>query len=258
MTGSSKDTDLKTALTELGDKLNGFKVFLKYGIPDSVLFQFGIDVLEQATATLIVAQSDVRRAAVANARAAFEAAMDMLLLVADPAAYDEMGAFVRACELLTWEDMYQKRDRADAALGMKPEGRGKSPDEIVALEAEKWEKDSPGVTRMYKRVLEQARHQQRWKHHWSGIGTLRDRAQFIATKLSGYAGFVEIAEVLWGLQSVHAHPAPRTGIRPSEVNEKGQLVFRSRPTEGDFALAMAAASCTHALDAIRAREKYIK
>jgi hypothetical protein len=249
---------LTNALRELEGKLGDYRIFHKYLVPDFVLFHLGGDVLEQAQAVRLVAEGPAPRAAIANARAAFEAAMDMLVLVAEPSLYDEMGAFARVCELLTWEDMYARRDRADAVLDLPLQERGKSPDEIVAEEAQFWEEHSPGVSRMYQRVLAVARDEVRWKHHWSGMTSLLERATFIAAKNKAYEGFVEIADVLWGLQSVHAHPAPRSGIRPAAVNEQGQLVFGSNPNDDQLPVATAAACCTHALDAMRARETYIK
>jgi hypothetical protein len=101
----AREQQLVQACAALNEVLTGFKIQLKYGIPDWVLFQFGIEVLEQTGAVLMLAEGPSPRAAMPNARAAFEAAIDMLVMVADPTLYDEMGAFARVCELLEWEEM---------------------------------------------------------------------------------------------------------------------------------------------------------
>jgi hypothetical protein len=44
----------------------------------------------------------------------------MLVMVADPSLYDEMGAFARVCELLEWKNMRARRAATDRALGRTP------------------------------------------------------------------------------------------------------------------------------------------
>jgi hypothetical protein len=118
--------------------------------------------------------------------------------------------------------------------------------------------ESPGAARMYERVLVQARGQARWKRHWSGLGSRKEIADFISRKTNAYPGFAELVDVFWGLQSLHSHPGPRTGLRQVSTNEKGQLTVAPKPGDEGLPLAMAVAACEHALDAVRRRQKLIK
>ena len=240
-------------MRQLDQHLTGYRVYLKYAIPDAVLFHMGIDVLEQGGTVLTIARTRAPRAAVANARAAFESSLDMLLLLAEPTLYDEMGALARACELLTWEDLRRKRAVANEALGLPAPPPSPTPEDTVESEAKKWEPESPGVGTMYRRVLAQARTDGRWKHHWSGHGTLVERARAIAQKWSVQRGFVETAEVLWSLQSVHAHPGPRTGMRRFGADDKGRVTISPKPDDALFPLTVTGGACEHAIRALERR-----
>lgn len=85
--------------------------------PDTVLYALAIDVAEHARAVGILVISEVPRAAMVNARAAFESALDALLLVSDPLRYDERGMYARACELVEQENLIERMNAADAAIG---------------------------------------------------------------------------------------------------------------------------------------------
>src|SRR3712207_3051743 len=107
-----RQADLNSKMTELYGSFDGFPLALSHGHPDNALLQFAFDVWEQAGAVLLVTSGPSPRASVANARAAFEASLDMYALVAEPSSYDEMGAFIRACELLGKEDLRKLRATA--------------------------------------------------------------------------------------------------------------------------------------------------
>lgn len=80
-------------MVELHGAYGGFPLTLAHGHPDYALLQFAFNVWEQAGAVRLVTNGPSPRAAVANARAAFEASLDMYALVAEPSLYDEMGLY---------------------------------------------------------------------------------------------------------------------------------------------------------------------
>ncbi len=242
---------------QLDRHLTGYRVYLKYCIPDAILFHLGIDVLEQGGAVVTLARTKAPRAAVANARSAFESSLDMLLLLAEPTLYDEMGALARACELLTWEDLRRKRAVANETLGLPPPPPSATPEEAVESELRTWEKESPGVGETYRRVLAQARADGRWKHHWSGHGTIVERTRAIATKWKTEHGFVETGEVLWSLQSVHAHPGPRTGMRAFGSDQQGRVTISPKPSDALFPVGATTTACEHAIRALERRAALI-
>jgi len=256
-TVTSQIDRVQALLAHLDRDLTGFKVFLKHAIPDFFLLHLGIDVLEQGGAVVTIARGHAPRAAVANARSAFEASLDMLVLLAEPTLYDEMAAFARVCELLSWEDLRRKRVALHPTLGLEAPQVSATPESTVEEECKKWEEDSPGVGTMYRRVLAQARADVRWKHHWSGKSTFVERAQVIANKWNTEPGFVETAGILWGLQSIHTHPGARTGMRAVK-NEGGQASFRPKPTDAMFPCAAVAIACEHAIKALKRRTDLIR
>jgi len=244
---------LQTSVDALYQSANGFEGSPAHLLPDGVLMQLGYDVYEQAVATLIVSSGGSPRAAVANARAALEAAIDMLVLVSEPSLYDERGAFMRVCELLSNEDNRKYAERAAAATGTTaPPVPTISPDEAVTEDAQQWEVHEPGITVMYKRVLTQARQEQRWKYHWSGLGNFAALAEHVEQKNAAPAGFKEMATAWFRILSLAVHPGPRTGRRSLDYTTGRPLLG---PKDGDDALPLAAArwACDHAVTAMALR-----
>lgn len=244
---------LQTSIDALFQAANGTIASSVHWLPDVALMQVGFDVYEQAIATLMVSGGGSPRAAVANARAALEASIDMLVLVSEPSLYDERGAFMRVCELLLNEDNRKYAERAALAQGSTiPNVADMSPDEAVTRDAEQWEVHQPGITVTYKRVLAQARQKQRWKYHWSGLGNFAALAEHIEKKNAAPGGFKEMATAWFRILSHAVHPSPRTGRRSLDYTTGRPLLG---PKENDDALPLAAArwACDHAVTAIALR-----
>jgi hypothetical protein len=239
--------------------MTGFPIVLAHGVPDYALLQLGFDVFEQAGASLLVTSGPSPRAAVANARAAFEAALDMYLLVAEPSSYDEMGAFIRVCELLAQEELRKLRANAAAAAALPiPDNTCKTPEDIVLEEGRRWDADQAGVSIMYRRTLQQARQDGRWKSHWSGMGSYSSVLAYVERKHGADAGFKEVGAMWYRALTHQAHPGLRTGTRLATHTEEGRLAFG--PKDGDEALplAMANVACEHASDALRLRRELFR
>jgi hypothetical protein len=246
---------LRLGLTRLEQALKPYPLVNRHGLPDYVFLQFAADVFEQSGATLLVASGPAPRAAVANARAAFESSADMLALVAEPTLYDEMGAFVRVCELLAQEDLRRLRKEASRVVGSPaPEGEPEAIEEVVRREGQAWDVDQPGVLEMYERVLIQARSDGRWRRHWSGLGNYNEVLKYIERKHGADPGFKEVG-AMWYRAATHgSHPGPRTGTRSVEWTPSGRLAVG--PKVGDDALPLLVANyaCEHALEALRVRQ----
>jgi len=253
-TKTERQAALQAKLELLHGSFTGFPIVLAHGLPDYVLLQFAFDVFEQAGATILVTSGPSPRAAVANARAAFEAALDMYALIAEPSLYDEMGAFVRVCELLAQEDLRSLRTKATSVAGLPSRPvEGRSPDEIVHEESRAWEVDQEGVSVVYKRALTVARGDRRWKSHWSGLGSYTNVLEYVERKHGAVTGFKEIGAMWYRALTHQSHPGLRTGTRLTAHNEAGRLAFGPKDGDEAFPLAMAQVACEHAIDAMRLR-----
>jgi hypothetical protein len=240
----------------LEEAVSPFPILKQHGLPDYALLQFAADVLEQAGATLLVTSGPAPRAAVANARAAFESSLDMLALVAEPSLYDEMGAFVRVCELIAREDLRRLREEASRVAGFSRVGsESQATEEIVAGEGQLWEADQPGALQMYERVLGQARSDGRWKSHWSGLGNYTELLKYIERKHGAEVGFKEIGAMWYRAATHESHPGLRTGTRSVEWNPIGRLAVGHRANDDALPLVVANYACEHALEALRLRRE---
>jgi hypothetical protein len=184
-------------------------------VADVVLLAYAGDVVEQAHATLALAAAGVGRPSYANARAAFEAALDMLLLVSDPIETDRLACLAYMLEWVETEELFGRFGRADAAVPIvtRPLPGAAQTDEIVRILAEGFELRAPGHRALIEAAYAEARRPKRTRRHWSDLG----RGQIAGTvgaRLPALEGFAEISDLLYGLASFHTHPRVRTETMP--------------------------------------------
>jgi len=235
---------LSEARVQLDHARSSYKIRLRHLFPDTVLYALAIDVAEHARAVGILVGSEVPRAAMVNARAAFESALDALLLVSDPSRYDERGMYARACELVEQENLIERMNAADAAIGKTRRRPALNPEEVVAEEGEFWSQELAGAKERFLEILKDVRSTSRWKKHWSGLGSLKHVAVELDRLEGPGRGLKEMADALYGLQSMHSHPRPRIGMREIKRDAEGSVEFQTAAADPKRAAGFAFLSCT--------------
>lgn len=116
-------------------------------------------------------------------------------------------AFIRACELLAKEDLRKLRAIASQTLTLPvATDEEASPEDVMETEAMKWEGFQPGISVVCKRVIAQARGDQRWKYHWSGLRNYVNIAEYVERKHGAPAGFKEVATMWYRALTQESHP----------------------------------------------------
>jgi len=128
----------------LARMVEGFEHHDHHLVPDMLLFQLGLDVLEQGRAVGTLMIAGVGRPASSNTRSAFESARDMLVMVAVPEDYASMGARARVQEVLDVSRLNERQRKADTALGLDRKMSAKSPEAIIESDAAAWDAVAPG------------------------------------------------------------------------------------------------------------------
>lgn len=247
---------LRGAHDKLSQEMNGFRIYLRHGIPDTVLFHYALDVLEQGHAAWILTDSVVARAAIANARAAYEASIYMLALTAIEADYDRNGILARACELVELENLQARRAKADQAMQLPPIPAGRTPEQVMEADGARWETEVPGAKALCLQLLQDVREDKRWKRHWTGDNGWPGVTQRVATSWGTQAGFVEMADALYGAESYQSHPRPRASSRDARWDEQGRLAAAPKESDGPMAAALAHLACTFAQAAVDRRKTF--
>jgi hypothetical protein len=233
---------LQKDLAALEAALNEYRTYLEHAIPDVILYNYALDVLEHGNAVLtLTANAALGRAAHACTRAAFESCFDALLLVSDPAEYDRNGAIARACELLEHENLRQRRDRADEQLGLTREPSGVTPEEMIEADATAWEEYSPGKESLLRTAFDDVKTGKRWKRHWSGLSR-KKIGEAVGAAFATEPGFPEMADYFYGLLSIHSHPRPRTGSRIRDIDSNGRLTYAPDPQDAELTAGIAQAA----------------
>jgi hypothetical protein len=242
----------ETCLTALRERLHGFQGASSHLIPDLVLYHLGLDVLEQAEAAELLAASNVPRAGYTNARSALEAAIDMQLLVVDPARYDIRGAEARAAELMEADAFHKRRERADDAYGLTALPSHPRPEDVALEDADSWDRLVPGRGRIMRQAFEAV--QARWKQHrhWSGIERM-EILRIVGAAHNDVGGHLAL-DAIYGALSIQVHPRPRTGQREVSINGAGdRLIFSARDLDKDLPLQAVHIACVFALGALERR-----
>lgn len=246
---------LKQQVEHLSQTLNGFRVWLEHAVPDLVLYNYSLDVLEQAQAVLVLSESaELGRASFSNARSAFEASMDSLLLTTSWENFDAAGAMARACEILEHADLLDRRTAADHKLGLKRDEERKPPEKLIAEDADRWDRWAAGKGKVLTSAFQEAKADKRWKRHWSNLS--RKQTWYAVESAWGESGFAEMADFFYGLMSIHGHPRPRAGVRVANITDEGKLTYLPRPIDSEAAAMIAQASCRFASAALARRRAW--
>ena len=103
-------------------------------------------------------ESAYPRASYANARAAYEAAQDAVLLASDPAAYNSSGAIALCVELVEHEELQKRWDDACAEWGIKKDRTKRlSPESLIEAAAAQLDEMRSGSAQLLRNALLEAR-----------------------------------------------------------------------------------------------------
>lgn len=243
--------DLAEARTQLHGRMTGLPAATVHLLPDMVLYGYAIDVLEQALAVETLTDSGDHRASFANARAAMEAAQDLLYLVRSESDYDESGSLARCHELLEYDDLKERSASADSLEGLDAPSWERAP-AIVERDAAAWDAVAEGKGEILRGALQKV--QPRRRRHWSGLSR-RVLAERVAVVMGASPGWAAMHDALYGLASIHSHPRPRSGLRTIDL--KGDtVVFGPRPEDEDVPAKLASLACLSAKDALDRRQGF--
>lgn len=215
-------------------------------VPDMLLFQLALDVLEQGRAVGTLMRAGVGRPAYSNTRSAFESARDMLVMVSVPEEYGTMGARARAQEVLDVSRLNERQRKADTALGLDRKMTAKSPQEMIESDAAAWDAVAPGQGDLLRQAVKDVT-RLRPGGHWSGLNSAQLRTR-IATLSKDQAGVAEMIDTFYGIQSMQSHPGARLSLRDMSQQPDGSLIVE--PREVDLVVPYGLASMTAQLAAI--------
>ena len=215
--------DLNALLGEIERDLAQYEPRDAHLLADTVLHGFGTDVAIHTRAVLSLRASKSPRAAYANARAAFEAAEDMVLLATEANNYDRTGALAYTIELVEVDALQARFVAADGAVGVARELEGSpSPEEIVAEDAREAESVRAGAGAELLDALAKARRGGRAKKHFSAL-TRKEIADELGKRLPGIVGLAAIGDAFYGFLSVQTHPRLRAWAEAIGRGEAGAL-----------------------------------
>ena len=239
----------------LADRLESYSLSWDHIIPEMMLHHYLSDVMEQATAVAILVDSDVPRTAFTNVRSAFEAAQDAALLATSGSDYDWWGAVARVADILERHDLLRRFNKAIHAIGTHAEITAKSPEEIIAEEADDWDRERAGHGEFLRRALTHLTAKSGlWKRHWSGMSRPHV-AQELHVRMAGEA-IGPMLDAQYGLLSLHAHPKPRVGMRGAK-KEDGEVTFGIREIDRDTAVKIGYGALMLATYALQERDRLL-
>lgn len=222
------DVELEGATDALVQALRSTGVYSENLIPDLVAVGLARDVFENARATLMISRSDVPRAVYPTARAAFEAAQDLALLVTSP-EYTRAGARAFAAELLDWE---HTATTASAVFDARGE-----PDPIEFIPADTqleeaagaWEQYAPGSGDVLRNAFHTVKTDRRkGRFHWSGLSRSGIHKE-LGTRPGANPGMTELYRSWYNILSFQAHPSPRLDTRHMRFSESSGISFVIEP-----------------------------
>jgi hypothetical protein len=224
-------SDVREALTAtldlIRERLANLVLRRHHLVPDFVVFCYATDVLEHSRATLLLVDSDVPRTAYACARAALEAAQDLMLLVSEPSDYDNAGARVYAWELLETEHLQRRFVLGKKGMGVEvPADLGMTVDEAAKRTAAKWGAANPEAETLLQGALTEFR--EHAPPHWSG----RSRKKIMEHMVDGspYEGVAAAMDALYGALSIQTHPRIREWSRTFQFTG-GRVAVRENPED---------------------------
>lgn len=245
---------LDEAVAHLKRALIRYPFRYEHFIADLLLVNLSTDVLEHAMAVQVLGPSDVPRAAHANARAAVEAAQDLMLLTADESGYDQHGYRARAFELLETQQLQERFHRANAATGLSTQEAGQSARDIIAIDAAECDARAPGTgVKLLDAFHAMAR--SKLPRHWSGM-TRKQLTIHLEASPGGEAGFGMMQDAIYGVLSIHSHPRPRMSKRQLEEQEDGHIVIPPAPDDREIVDALTSWACAAAASALTRRRGF--
>jgi hypothetical protein len=252
---ASSLVQLETALSELHGLLDSYQLRHEHYPGDLTLWGFAMQAWEGGTAVLLLNRdSELGHVAFPNARAAFEAGEDALLLATAP-DYDIAGAQARVFERLEQGDI---RSETREARG-DPRSTDSRYSDIAALitkDAEALDRVAPnagdGLRSALARLLPKFEAASRGKGKHPGHWFEKSRRR-IAEELGSREGSKQHAArliAIYASLSRYSHPRARTEGKERSFNEANQLVLRPLPFQRQLVVEVAIVGVRMALDAI--------
>ena len=247
---------LERKISELRAVLAGLQLTPRFVVADRVMFSLAIDVIEHAIAVQLLQKSEVPRAAYANSRAAFESALDLILLVGRAEDYERNGSLAYVHEIHENTRLQSRFGKADEAGGFSARAvndyRVLIHAEIAGLQTE-W----PSSAEALRNALGEFEARKSYeKKHWSGKS--RGNIGMAAIEVvGGKAGDGAIADALYGLLSAHSHPRARLTQREwLDSDTDDGLTVSARQDDKTKPQSIAVLACEGALGALRTRRAY--
>lgn len=232
--------ELVRAHQELGTRCDGYVAREEHWVPDMMLLGLALDVVEHSHAVILLHDSEVSRAAIANARAAFEAAVDLLYLVATPSSYDQLGSLMYVTELVEQENLKDRGEATNAIIGEPAMVPSSTPEEVVELDGAEWEKMRPDGRALLGDALDTVRKRKR-HGHWSGLGR-KALGHEVEARLGEDPGLGSMFDTTYGLLSIHSHPRSRAAHR-ARRQEGDVVVFTRDEHAASLAAGVAQMAC---------------
>ena len=216
-------SDLDSALASLDDALTKYTPRKPHYMADLVLHGFARDVSTQVHATVLTVDSHYPRASYANARAAYEAAQDAVLLASEPDSYDINGALAYCVELVEHEELQRRWKDAAAVWGIVKDKSGRiSPEGLIEKESAELEAFAAGASQLLRNALNEARKPRRAKQHWSGKNR-NDIAKLLQERMPVFRGLAAGGDAFYGMMSVQTHPRVRSWSEQRSIRLDGSL-----------------------------------
>lgn len=227
--------ELETALEELRRAMSETGVSSDHLVPDLVAIGLAREVYENASAALCVSRSEVSRPLYPNARAAFEAAQDLVLLIVQE-DYDEAGARAAATEILDRETSRELVQEVTTAMGGNDDIAPQDTNAHVEDIAGTWDKYARGKGDLVRDAVPRLRKlRKKGKYHWSGLSRSKIH-KTLGAEMDALAGTSELYRSMYNLLSFETHPSPRIDAKHMKWDpDEGFTLFLepdSAPGEG--------------------------
>lgn len=250
-----EEINLPADLAALHRELHKYPAYPETSIPDQILYGFGLDVAEHAEAVvLLTAQRRTARAALANARAAIESAVDALFLVSDAALYARRGAQARVFEAFEAADMQRRRAKVDGSM---PPGAQLPADleQVLFDDANAWDAVAPGSGQLIRDFVSLFNAgSQGVRLHWSGLSKAQLYTTVFPASVPG--NFGGMLEVMHGVLSIDSHSRPRSAVRPATPSGPDRLTVAIDPSAPERAISFASVACLLAKVALEIRREF--
>lgn len=173
-----------------------------------MLCDLAVDVRDQVQVVTRLIDSPYRRALFANARAAFESAIDAIALTDRESEYDRRGADAYVFGMFEIETLGRRIGAEDTRVLGHSEGLEKG----IAQEVAEWNAVAPGKGSLLRQAFEQLpKRLKSGPRHWSGRTNEQLYELVTATLPAGTRELARTLDGLYGLLSMHTHPRPRFG-----------------------------------------------